>query len=105
MLRTTEQRKTLCTGCSLSKTIDLVGDSQSLMIAKELLSGPRRFGELVSALKGISTRTITNKLNLMIAHGLVERSEASSDGYVVTAKGKGLGDVLIAMKAYGDKYL
>lgn len=107
MLRTENQRKTLCTGCPLARTIDLVGDTQTLLIAKSLMTGSKRFGEISQYLQGVSTRTISNKLRHMLENELVEKIESGkdADSYMLTKKGKGLKKILDAMKIFGERHV
>lgn len=109
MLRTKKQQKELCGECGIAKVADLVGDSCTLLIVRDLLLGPRRFGELATSLSGISTRTLTIKLKLLETYGVIERSEFREKPprvvYALTKKGRGLHDVAEAMRIYGEKYL
>lgn len=101
MLRTTQQRKTLCATCPVARVADLLGDSCSLLIVRDLLIKPRRFGDLQESLAGISTRTLTNKLKFLEKEKLIIHGAK----YNLTKKGAGLHDVLEAMRKYGKKYL
>lgn len=108
MLRTAQQRKTLCRSCGVAKVADLLGDSCSLLILRDLLEKPNRFSELQASLAGISTRTLTNKLKLLEHEGLIVHKKTSSSSpalYHLTKKGAALQDVVEAMRAYGKKYL
>lgn len=109
MLPTKQQRKKLCTDCPIAKTADLVGDSVTLLILRDLLKGPQRFNELHSALKGTSTRTLTNKLQYLVEIGLVVRKEFIQKPprveYTLTTKGKGLKSIIKSMENYGEKFL
>lgn len=108
MLRTKSQQKTLCDACPVAKVADLVGDSCTLLIIRDLLSGPQRFGDLSASLHGISTRTLANKLRVLETSGIVERQEFKEKPprvtYTLTKKGMGLHGVLDAMLEYGEKY-
>ncbi len=108
MLRTAQQRKVLCESCGVAKVADLLGDSCSLLILRDLLEGPRRFGELQKSLVGISSRTLTNKLRLLEQEDLIVRKEnatSSPSPYELTKKGAAFHDVVEAMRSYGKKYL
>ena len=109
MLRTVQQRKTLCRTCGVAKVADLVGDPCSLLVLRDLLEKPRRFGELQDSLVGISSRTLTNKLKLLEREGLVIHKSrgrsASPAAYRLTKKGAAFQDVVDAMRSYGKKYL
>jgi DNA-binding HxlR family transcriptional regulator len=108
MLRTAEQRKTLCRSCPVARVADILGDSCSLLILRDLLLKPRRFGDLQNSLSGISTRTLTGKLKRLESETLVRRKEFTKPmriEYTLTQKGAALRGVINAMRAYGEKYL
>lgn len=100
MLRTRTQR-TICRNCPMARTADLVGDTASLIIIRDLLKAPRRFGELAESL-GVSTRTLTLKLSALQTSGFVAHKEPA---YALTAKGKALRPIVESMRRYGEKYL
>lgn len=100
MLRTAQRTK-LCRECPMARTADLVGDSVSLLILRDLLEGPKRFSELSLSLNGVSSRTLTLKLKSLESCGLV----IHTDVYGLTAKGKALKPVVDSMRQYGKKYL
>lgn len=81
---------------------DLLGDTCSLLIVRDLMESPRRFGELQESLSGISTRTLTSKLRRLEKESLIQNKDLK---YVLTKKGAALGGVVGAMRAYGKKYL
>ena len=109
MLRTSHQRMVLCRSCPLAKVADLVGDSVSLIILRDLLIKPRRFSELELALAGVSSRTLTLKLKKLEKCGIVSRHPDFRLGnkvvYQLTKKGTAFKRVAAAMRAYGKKYL
>ncbi|HEX8976861.1 MAG TPA: helix-turn-helix domain-containing protein [Solirubrobacteraceae bacterium] len=53
--------------------MDLVGDKWTLLIVRDLVSGPRRFVELQRVLPGISTEQLRSRLNRMVADGMLTR--------------------------------
>jgi DNA-binding HxlR family transcriptional regulator len=50
-----------------------VGDKWTLLIIRDLITGPRRFVELQRVLPGISTEQLRSRLNRMVADGLLTR--------------------------------
>ena len=56
-----------------ARALDLVGDKWTLLIVRDLSSGPRRFVELQRVLPGISTEQLRSRLNRMVADGLLTR--------------------------------
>lgn len=101
MLRTRKQREDLCKNCPVARVADVVGDSCSLLILRDLLERPRRFSELEKSLAGISSRTLTNKLKRLEKEGLITHRT----GYTMTKKGAALQGVVDAMRSYGKRYL
>jgi DNA-binding HxlR family transcriptional regulator len=66
-----------------------------LLIVRELLSGPRRYGELFDGLPGIATNLLAERLRTMQETGLVVRDD--DDRYALTEWGAGLRDVLYSL--------
>ena len=56
-----------------ARALDLVGDKWTLLIVRDLASGPRRFVELQRVLPGIATEQLRSRLNRMVADGLLTR--------------------------------
>jgi len=81
--------------CGLARGLDLIGERWVLLIVRELLNGPRRYGELADGLPGIASNLLAERLRTMQANGLVERSD--DDRYQLTALGQGLRDVVFAI--------
>lgn len=75
------------------------------LVVRELLTGPRRFTELQTALPGISAHTLTRRLRTFETHGLVTRTAYAEIPprvvYELTDLGHGLRPVLDAMAAWG----
>lgn len=109
MLRTQEQQDKLCSACPIAKTADLIGDSFVLLIVRDLLKGPKRFGELEFSLSGISTRTLSKKLKMLEEKGIIEREEFIEKPprveYSLSEKGRALNSLIKTMLKYGEKYL
>jgi DNA-binding HxlR family transcriptional regulator len=63
--------------CSVAKALDLVGERWTLLIVRELLArGPSRYTDLRSALPGIATNLLADRLRELESAGLVEREDA-----------------------------
>ncbi|MCX6703236.1 MAG: helix-turn-helix domain-containing protein [Candidatus Zambryskibacteria bacterium] len=107
MLKTESQRTHLCTTCPIAKVADLVGDSCTLLIIRDLLKKPRRFGELTESLSGISSRTITKKLKYLEEQEIIVRTEFNERPprveYSLTKKGSGLKTLVKEMERYGKE--
>ncbi|HEY3325778.1 MAG TPA: helix-turn-helix domain-containing protein [Novimethylophilus sp.] len=95
--------------CALAKALDIVGERWTLLIARELLSGPKRFKDLHDALPGIGTNLLSARLKEMEQHGLVVRGKlpppAASAVYELTDRGRGLGSVVGELVKWGFSLL
>lgn len=108
MFRTNVQH-TACNTCPIAKTADIIGDSTTLLIVRDLSVSSRRFGELQTSLPGVSTRTLTEKLKALEGEELIDKQKYAEFPprveYTLTKKGKGLLRIIHAMEQYGKKYL
>lgn len=109
MLRTKDQVASLCTECSLAKTANVIGDTFTILIIRDLLAAPKRFSELEQSLSGVSSRTITKKLQFLLDKKLIKHIEPTSKTphpvYALTPNGKALHKIMETMRTYGEKYL
>ena len=61
--------------CALLRdTFDRIGDKWSLLVVAHLALGPRRFGQLLRGIEGISQRMLTLTLRRLERDGLVLRT-------------------------------
>lgn len=86
--------------CGLARALDVVGDRWNLLIVRELLIGPARYGELRDGLSGIATNLLTDRLRDLETAGVVERR--LSDGsaaitYALTPWGAQLREAINAL--------
>jgi len=77
--------------CGTALAMELVGERWSLLIVRELMFGPRRFGELRRALTGISANVLTQRLEGLETAGILTREKlpppASVQVYALTPWG------------------
>ncbi|MBU1347977.1 MAG: winged helix-turn-helix transcriptional regulator [Alphaproteobacteria bacterium] len=59
--------------CGAAHALDLVGERWALLVIREMMFGPRRFGELKASLTGISANVLTQKLEGLEGAGVVVR--------------------------------
>lgn len=86
--------------CALARGLDVVGDRWVLLIVRELLNGPRRYGELTHGLPGIATNLLVERLRTMQANGLVAKTD--DDRYQLTEWGDGLHEVVSAISGWAS---
>lgn len=58
--------------CMLAKALEHVGDRWTLLVVRDLMSGPKRFTDLMDRMAGITPKTLTRRLRDLEADGLVE---------------------------------
>lgn len=71
--------------CGLARALDVVGDRWSLLIVRELLIGPARFGQLRAGLNTIATNLLADRLKDLETHGVIERRLAGDVNAIVYA--------------------
>ena len=91
--------------CGLAKALDIVGERWTLLVVRNLLLGPLRYGDLLRGLPGITTNLLAKRLKEMEAAGLVERvRRAAGDAaftYQLTILGRGLEPAIHALGSWG----
>jgi DNA-binding HxlR family transcriptional regulator len=91
--------------CAVAKSLDLVGDRWTLLVVRELLDGPRRYGDLLTALTPIATDMLASRLRDLEANGLVCKRAmprpATGATYELTDDGHALEDVVHAYARWG----
>jgi DNA-binding HxlR family transcriptional regulator len=81
--------------CALARGLDVIGDRWVLLIVRELLLAPRRYGELADGLPGIASNLLADRLRALQASGVVAKT--TDDRYELTEWGQGLRDVVEAI--------
>jgi DNA-binding HxlR family transcriptional regulator len=61
--------------CPIAKGLDVLGERWTLLILRELIGGPRRYGDLRAQLPGIATNLLADRLRELEEGGLVDREE------------------------------
>jgi DNA-binding HxlR family transcriptional regulator len=91
-----------------ARALDLVGDKWTLLIVRDLASGPRRFVELQRVLPGISTEQLRSRLNRMVADGMLTRKRYREVpprvDYELTERARDLMPVLAELARWGYQW-
>lgn len=91
--------------CALARALDVLGERWTLLIVRELLLGPRRFGDLLSGLPGIAPNLLSDRLRALAAEGVVQRTTlpppAGSRVYELTERGRRLRPAVLALARWG----
>jgi DNA-binding HxlR family transcriptional regulator len=73
--------------CGAAHALELLGERWALLVVRELMFGPRRFGEIRAGLPGISANILTQRLESLEQEGIVIKREQPSTAYELTAWG------------------
>ena len=92
--------------CGLTQALELVGERWALLIVRDLLVGPRRYGELAEELHRIPSNILAARLKDLQAAGVIRRAPRSRViVYELTPYGRELEPVILAFGAWGFKAL
>jgi DNA-binding HxlR family transcriptional regulator len=88
--------------CGVVSALELVGERWALLIVRDLLVGPRRYGDLKKGLPRIPTNILSTRLKELQQAGVVRRVPlAHGLVYDLTDYGRGLEDVILALGRWG----
>jgi DNA-binding HxlR family transcriptional regulator len=93
------------TTCPVARAVSVLDGKWTLLIVRDLLNGPRRFGDLRASLAGISPKTLTDRLRDLESAGLITRTYYSQIPpkveYDLSDLGRHLAPVLTALADFG----
>ncbi|GAA1567464.1 MULTISPECIES: winged helix-turn-helix transcriptional regulator [Kribbella] len=94
--------------CATARTLDLIGERWTLLLIRELLTGPRRFSDLQASLRGLGTGLLAARLKYLEREGLAYRTTlpapARTAAYALTPAGEELGPVVLQLARWGLKW-
>ena len=95
--------------CPIAEAAKLLGDKWTLIILRDLASGPRRFKELEQSCEGISPSILASRLRQLEEQGLLTRTSYHEIPprveYALSPKGQAAQPVIEALRAYGERWL
>jgi DNA-binding HxlR family transcriptional regulator len=95
--------------CAVACTADIIGSKWTAIIVHDLSEGPRRFSELERSCRGISPRTLSERLRALEREGIVGRRSndpaARRTSYELTNKGQALLPIIEEMRRFGHAWL
>ena len=90
----------------ITRALELVGERWALLIIRDLLVGPRRYGELAAGLPRIPSNILAARLKELQEAGILRRAPHSRViVYELTPYGRELEPVVLALGAWGFKAL
>jgi DNA-binding HxlR family transcriptional regulator len=94
--------------CATARTLDLVGERWTLLLVRELLTGPKRFGDLQASLRGLGTGLLAARLKHLEREGLAHRTTlpppARTPVYALTEAGEELAPAVLELGRWGLKW-
>jgi DNA-binding HxlR family transcriptional regulator len=95
--------------CSVAACAEIIGAKWTALLVHDLSEGARRFSELEHSCRGISPRTLSERLRWLESEGLIERHSFPESPprveYELTAKGEALLPIIDAMRSFGHAHL
>jgi DNA-binding HxlR family transcriptional regulator len=87
--------------CGLASALDIVGERWTLLIIRELLLSPRRYGELLAELPGIGTNLLAERLKTLVEQGVLVKPVSRDQGYELTEFGRQLREPVLMLARWG----
>jgi DNA-binding HxlR family transcriptional regulator len=101
------EKRTYGDSCGIARALDLVGERWALLVARELVLGPKRFTDLRDGLPNLSADVLAQRLRDLEAAGIVRRRKlpppAGAKVYELTSWGLELEPVLLALGRWGSR--
>jgi len=93
--------------CSVARTLALIGDQWTMLIIRDAFRGATRFEQFRESL-GIAKNVLSQRLRALVDAGILERRQYSEHPpraeYRLTAKGRDLYPILLAILRWGDRW-
>lgn len=94
--------------CPVATTVSMIGSKWKLLILRDVMDGPRRFGELRKSLEGISQKVLTDNLRSMEDDGLLIREVFPEVPprveYSLSELGRSMGPIIKQLEEWGTAY-
>src|SRR5260370_13290225 len=95
--------------CALARAAELIGERWTLLIIRELLLGPKRFGDLQEHLDGMSPTLLTARLTALIDSNVVHRitlpRPVNAQLYELTEIGREIQPAIRELIRWGGRFL
>ena len=93
--------------CNVARALERVGERWTLLVVRDLLTGPKRFTDLMDRLGGITPKTLTLRLRELEEAGVVEADREPGRRevrYRLTAMGEDLRPAVDALGWWGTRH-
>jgi DNA-binding HxlR family transcriptional regulator len=96
--------------CTIARAMEILGERWTLVVLREVFTGIRRFDDMRER-TSIPRQVLANRLAMLVEQGVLRREPYREAGarqrheYRLTDRGLDLWPVLVAVLAWGDRYL
>lgn len=92
--------------CPVSKAMELLDERWTVLVVRELLQGSRHFNELRRGVPRMSPALLSKRLRTLAHYGIVVRREDGERScYELTAAGRDLGPVVMAIGGWAVRWM
>ncbi|PSR33591.1 MAG: transcriptional regulator [Sulfobacillus benefaciens] len=95
--------------CPVETALRVIGGKWTLLILRDLMTGPKRFGELRKSLGGVSPKTLSLRLRELEQDGILTRTVYPEVPlrveYALTDAGATLSDVIDVLRQWGSHWV
>ena len=95
-------------GCSIARSLDIVGDRWTILILRDAFRGLRRFDEFRRDLE-IPRAVLADRLRKLVDAGVMAKRRYQDhpprDEYRLTGMGMQLSPILVSLMQWGDRWL
>jgi DNA-binding HxlR family transcriptional regulator len=95
--------------CPVATTVSIIGNKWKLLILRDLLTGPKRFTDLLNGVEGISRKVLTENLRSLEEDGIVNRKTYVEEipvkvEYSLSKMGETLRPIFQVLTVWGNNY-
>ncbi len=98
------RKRTYKQNCALALALDVIGDRWTLLIVRELMVRPRRFGELLENLPGMGTNLLSERLLQLVEDKILTRKGEGHPVYHLSYEGQMLENAVLALIRWGMNF-
>ena len=94
--------------CPVARSLEFLGERWTLLIVRDLLSGPRKFQDLQASLTGVAPTVLSHRLKILETRGIIRRGWYSDHPpraeYALTDRGQDLKATVRALAIWGARH-
>ena len=91
--------------CPISRAAELLTESWTLLIIRELLRGSEKLADIRRGVPGMSATLLTSRLRSLEQAGLISRCAAPPGAYQLTQAGRELAPIMESVGRWGQRWL